>query len=168
MNKIGNQYLKQVKSHLTCPEALKKTFLEQLQGDVEEFLETNPDATLEILTVRFGEPNQMACSYLDGLDGNELQKQIIKAKIVKRIVLFTCLGILTVVLVIAVLFIIHLSSDNVTTVITTVTEDNNTVITGVSETTEKEALTSDLVPNTSIVMEQQSEVIEIIEEIVES
>ena len=89
MNKIGNQYLKQVKSHLTCPAALKKTFLEQLGGDVVEFLETNPHATLEGLTERFGNPSEMAHSYIENLDGAELQKQLRKSKIVKRIVLFT-------------------------------------------------------------------------------
>ena len=70
MNKIGNQYLKQVKSHLTCPAALKKTFLEQLRGDVEEFLETNPNATLEDLAQRFGNPSEMAHSYIETLDGD--------------------------------------------------------------------------------------------------
>lgn len=167
MNKIGNQYLKQVKSHLTCPAALKKTFLEQLQGDVEEFLETAPNATLEELTQRFGSPSEMAHSYIDSLDGDELQKQLRKSKIVKRIVLFTCLGILTLVLIVAVMFIIHIFSNNPVTVITTVTEDDYVVITGISEVPEKEALTSDLEPNTSIVVEQ-SEITEVIEEIIES
>lgn len=140
MNKIGNQYLKQVKSHLTCPAALKKTFLEQLRGDVEEFLETNPDATLEGLTERFGSPSEMAHSYIETLDGDELQKQIKKAKIVKRIVLFTCLGILTVVLVIAVLFIIHIFSNNVSVVTYTVSE-NGTIITNESVVEYNETIT---------------------------
>ncbi len=128
MNKIGNQYLKQVKSHLTCPGKLKKTFLTQLRGDVEEFLETNPNATLEDLAQRFGSPSEMAHSYIETLDGDELQKQIKKAKIVKRIVLFTCLGILTVVLVIAVLFIIHFSSQNISVVTYTASEDETIIV----------------------------------------
>ena len=167
MNKIGNQYLKQVKSHLTCPAALKKTFLEQLQGDVEEFLETAPNATLEELTQRFGSPSEMAHSYIDSLDGDELQKQLRKSKIVKRIVLFTCLGIIAIILFVASVIIIDNLTSSVTMVTTTI-ENGETIITDTSEVTEKEALTSDLEPNTSIVMEQQSEVIEVIEEIVES
>lgn len=166
MNKIGNQYLKQVKSHLTCPAALKKTFLEQIQGDVEEFLETNPDATLEILTVRFGEPNQMACSYLDGLDGNELQKQIKKAKTVKRTILFTCLGLLLAVLVaITILVIASLSSKS--TVITYTVSEDQLVITEIEEIPTNEAITSDSTTSTNSVV-QQSEITEVIEEIVES
>lgn len=166
MNKIGNQYLKQVKSHLTCPAALKKTFLEQLQGDVEEFLETAPNATLEELTQRFGSPSEMAHSYIDSLDGDELQKQLRKSKIVKRIVLFTCLGILLAVLFVASVIIIDNLTSSVTIVTTTI-ENGETIITGVSEVSEKEALTSDLEPNTSIVVEQ-SEITEVIEEIIES
>ena len=166
MNKIGNQYLKQVKSHLTCPGALKKTFLEQLRGDVEEFLETNPNATLEDLAQRFGNPSEMAHSYIETLDGDELQKQIKKAKIVKRIVLFTCLGILLAVLFVASVNIIDNLTSSVTIVTTTI-ENGETIITGVSEVSEKEALTSDLEPNTSIVVEQ-SEITEVIEEIIES
>ena len=168
MNKIGNQYLKQVKSHLTCPAALKKTFLEQLRGDVEEFLETNPNATLEGLTQRFGNPSEMAHSYIETLDGDKLQKQIKKAKIVKRIVLFTCLGILLAVLFVASVIIVdNLLIDDIA-VVTYSVEEDQTIITGVSAVSEKEALTSNFEPNTSIVMEQQSEITEVIEEIVES
>ena len=166
MNKIGNQYLKQVKSHLTCPAALKKTFLEQIRGDVEEFLETNPDATLEVLTVRFGEPNQMACSYLDGLDGNELQKQIKKAKIVKRIVLFTCLGILLLVLAAAAYITIETIKDDTATVTYIVEE---TVISEESNVPKEEALNSYVISSSTVpVDEQQSETTQLVEEIVES
>lgn len=139
MNKLGKQYLKQVKSHLTCPAALKKTFLEQLRGDVEEFLETNPDATLEVLTVRFGEPNQMACSYLDGLDGNELQKQIKKAKTVKRTILFTCLGLLLAVLV-AITILVIASVTSSSTVITYTVSEDQLVITEIEEVQTNEIL----------------------------
>lgn len=166
MNKIGNQYLKQVKSHLTCPGALKKTFLEQIRGDVEEFLETNPNATLEGLTERFGNPSEMAHSYIENLDSNQLEKQIKKAKTIKRIVLFTCLGILSIILIVASIIIIDNLTADVTVVTYTVSE-GETVITGVSEVTQKEAITSDLEPNTSIVVEQ-SEITEVIEEIIES
>ena len=51
--------------------------------------------------------------------------------------------------------------------VTTTIENGETIITGVSEVSEKEALTSDLEPNTSIVVEQ-SEITEVIEEIIES
>lgn len=167
MNKLGKQYLKQVKSHLTCPAALKKTFLEQLRGDVEEFLETNPNATLEDLAQRFGNPSEMAHSYIESLDGDQLQKQIKKAKTIKRIVLFTCLGILSIILIVASIIIIDNLTADVTVVTYTVSE-GETVITGVSEVTQKEAITSDMEPNTNIVVEQQSEITEVIEEIVES
>ena len=167
MNKIGNQYLKQVKSHLTCPGALKKTFLDRLQGDVEEFLETNPDATLEILTVRFGEPNQMACSYLDGLDGNELQKQIKKAKTIKRVVLFTCLSVLLAILVaIAILVIASLSSKS--TVITYTVSNDELIITDIEEVPTNEILSPNPTPSADSIVEQQSETTQIVEEIVES
>lgn len=165
MNKIGNQYLKQVKSHLTCPGALKKNFLEQLQGDVEEFLETNPDATLEELTQRFGNPEEMAHSYIESLDGDELQKQIKKSKMVKRIVLFTCLGILSIILIVASIIIIDNLTADVTVVTYTVSE-GETVITGVSEVTQKEASTSDWEPNTSIVVEGTIQ--NVVDEIVEN
>ena len=133
MNKIGNQYLKQVKSHLTCPAALKKTFLEQLRGDVEEFLETNPNATLEDLAQRFGNPSEMAHSYIETLDGDKLEKQIKKAKIIKRIVLFTCLAILAAVLFVASYIVIETLKDDTATIVYTVEETVIDIESNVSE-----------------------------------
>lgn len=133
MNKIGNQYLKQVKSHLTCPAALKKTFLEQLRGDVEEFLDTNPQATLEGLTERFGNPSEMAHSYIENLDSNQLEKQIKKAKIIKRIVLFTCLAILAAVLFVASYIVIETLKDDTATIVYTVEETVIDIESNVSE-----------------------------------
>lgn len=167
-NAAGKTYLKQVKTHLTCPKKLKKKFLEQMQGDVETFLEETSNATVEDLIQRFGKPSELAHSYIETLDADELTKQIRKAKVIKRIVLFTCLGIFLLVLAVASIIIVdNLFSDDIATVITTVVEDDQTVITGVSELTVEEALTSDIEPNTSIVMEQQSETTQVIEEIVE-
>ncbi|MBR3844406.1 MAG: hypothetical protein IKM39_02745 [Clostridia bacterium] len=135
-----------------------------MEGDAEEFLDTNPDASVQDLMERFGDPSLLAHSYIDSLDADELNKQIQKSKIVKRIVLFTCLVILLAVVVVAILFIINISTGNPARVITIV-EDDQVIITGVSEIPVEEALTSDLEPNTSIVIDQQSETTEVIEEI---
>ncbi len=126
--------------------------MEQLQGDISDYLETNPTASLKDLIARFGEPTEMADSYIDSLDAAELQKQIRKSKTVKRIVLFTCLGILAAVLVVASIITIVYIQEDVTVVTYTVSE-GKTIITDVSEVTQSEANNYNGEPTTSIVVD---------------
>lgn len=164
MNQIGNQYLKQVKASLTCPGKIKKRLLLQLQGDVAEFLETNPNAAMQDLVNRFGPPEQMAISYLANLDGDELQKQIRKSKVIKRIVMFTCIGILSIILIVASIIIIDNLTDDVSVVTYTVSE-GETVITNYSEVPINEA-NNNYTPESTVNVVVQGTIEDVVEELV--
>ena len=54
----------------------KNKILRDLRLSVDDFLQENPDATLEAVVEHFGTPQQIADAYTEELPAHELQKQL--------------------------------------------------------------------------------------------
>ena len=67
MNRAAKQYLRQVKRHLSCPNALKREFLRQLEDDILLFCEKE-DAELSQITAHFGDPKDVSEDFFNALD----------------------------------------------------------------------------------------------------
>lgn len=89
-NRAAKKYLQKVRRSLTCPRKLKKRMLDGLRSDIDAYLEEHPNASLEDLTERFGEPAALSESYLSALDAGELKSAVNVKKRVVLIVLSAC------------------------------------------------------------------------------
>ena len=49
-------YYKTIEDHLECPSWVRKKYMELLKNDVADFLEMNPDATMDDVCRFFGDP----------------------------------------------------------------------------------------------------------------
>ena len=89
-NRAAKKYLQKVRRSLTCPRKLKKRMLDGLRSDIDAYLEEHPNASLEDLTERFGEPAALSESYLSALDAGELKSSMNVRKRVVLVVLSAC------------------------------------------------------------------------------
>lgn len=78
-------YLKIVCKQLHGPRREKKMFLQGLRGDIEVFLDQNPDAAYNDIEANFGSPKDLAQEF-----ANSLEPQVIEhfLRIKKRFFLF--------------------------------------------------------------------------------
>ena len=72
MNKVSNAYIRAVKKHLTCSAKTRRKLINQLNKTMSDFLEENPDATLEMLYSGFGTPSQMVAMMIQDLPSSEI------------------------------------------------------------------------------------------------
>lgn len=86
----ARQYLSEITSSLTCPKTLKQKVLKSVSAEVDEFFIDNPDASYDDLKNSLGNPNEIAISYIESLDPEEIQKELKKVKRNKWIVIVSC------------------------------------------------------------------------------
>ncbi len=79
-NPALHRYLKKVRQNLTCPEKEKQKFLKDLENSVSEYLVDIPNASEADLFHRFGNPAEIAQSFLQEEDFEEVQKKIMVRK----------------------------------------------------------------------------------------
>lgn len=70
----GESYLKAVRKQLNGPREEKKRFLCGLQGDLEGFLELNPDAVYCDIETNFGNPKELAQEFAGSLEPQFLER----------------------------------------------------------------------------------------------
>lgn len=74
------QYLKQIEGNLyTCPRKKRTAFLRDLRGNIDSYIEENPNATLSELKKYFGSPEAIAESFLQS-DEFDTTKQVVSSK----------------------------------------------------------------------------------------
>ncbi len=95
--KIISSYLKRVKKN--CPFSFRKKLTTDLKNHLLDYLDDNPDSTLEDIINHLGSPEKYADEYLLVIDETTRKKTIHKAKWIKYSILS---GIATIVLIIAV------------------------------------------------------------------
>ena len=77
-------YYKEIANTLVCEPRVKKNFLKSLQGDIEEFVQMQPDTVFADIQQTFGTPAQIANSFL----GTVTDSTAVKKKLtIKRIFL---------------------------------------------------------------------------------
>lgn len=72
-NKALEQYLKELKKALCCPQPERSRLLPQSKALLENFLEENPEADYEAFVTAFGPPEVFAGEMLDTLDRETLK-----------------------------------------------------------------------------------------------
>ena len=102
MGSIGEKdllkYYKEIEKTLACDKKQKQSILHNLDCNVQEYREQNPNASLEEIITHFGEPKLFAGEMLASLDEGELNTKMKKAKNTKQIVVICCAVVLLVAL----------------------------------------------------------------------
>ena len=77
MNSIKlHGYYSSIRSWLPCPRKMKRIILSDIRENVEFYLEENPDATIAQIQNHFGNPQQIAASYVSDLDMTKLLRDL--------------------------------------------------------------------------------------------
>ena len=67
-------YYKTVEEHLECPTWVRKKFMELLKNDIADYVDENPDATMEDICTVFGDPFEPNNELLRVLEREYLKK----------------------------------------------------------------------------------------------
>ena len=96
MNKEIKKYIKYVKKIIPFYSKDKKEFLKLLTQKIIEFSNTRPNCTYQNIIDEFGSPNEVAGSYIESLENDDIIKQLNKKYIFKTlvtIIIFISIGI---------------------------------------------------------------------------
>lgn len=87
MNDVKKQYFREIKRLLTCNAKEKQRCIMELERDVDDFIEYCPSATFEVLCAAIGSPHEVAKSFLESTDPEQLSRSLsAKRKIVIGVV----------------------------------------------------------------------------------
>ena len=81
-NRFAKKYLRRVRCMLPCSQKMKKRIMEQIRDEVSLFLEDTPKADYVALISRFGEPENIAASYIEGMGTAEILRKFRIRKLV--------------------------------------------------------------------------------------
>lgn len=92
MDKDISKYMKQVSKMITFSSKDKKEFLSLLEVRIQDFCESH-SSSYDSIAEEFGTPNEVAASYIENLDTQELLKYLNKRKFMKILtsILVTCI-----------------------------------------------------------------------------
>lgn len=86
LNKSARKYMKDVRRLLTCKGSQKRRIISELQCSIGTYLADNSDADYEAIVLRFGQPEQIAASLVEGMSTNELLRNLrIRKKIISLV-----------------------------------------------------------------------------------
>ena len=96
MNKEIKKYIKYVKKIIPFYSKDKKEFLKLLTQKIIEFSNTHPNFTYQNIIDEFGSPNEVAGSYIETLDSDEIIKKLNKKKIINifiSVIIILCISV---------------------------------------------------------------------------
>lgn len=107
---------KEIKNYLkkagkNCPPEFRKKLIKELENNISDYIEENPQSTAEDILKHFGEPEEFSCEYILSMDENDIKKSVLKSKWIKRSVI-TGISLLILIAVITSAWIIHDNSRN--------------------------------------------------------
>lgn len=85
-NAVARKYIDSVKVLLPLYKKEERLFISDLTNDVNEFMNSHPDASLEDLEMRFGSPFEISQSYIGSIDVDVLIKRLSLAKMMRRVI----------------------------------------------------------------------------------
>lgn len=80
MNRKLARYYREIKKYLPCSQKEKRKFLSSFQKDVESYLESRSDCTVESVFRQFGAPEKIAEDFLSSSDQSSVQKYLAERK----------------------------------------------------------------------------------------
>ncbi len=94
VSKNVERYLRQVRILLPCRRTARKLILDQVRSNLNQFVEDDPSADYESIVRRFGSPRQIAATYIDEMDTDELLSDLrIKHRIVGMVSFAVAMGL---------------------------------------------------------------------------
>ena len=96
MNKEIKKYIKYVKKIIPFYSKDKKEFLKLLTQKIIEFSNTQPNCTYQNIIDEFGSPNEVAGSYIESLENDDIIKQLNKKKIINifiSVIIILCISV---------------------------------------------------------------------------
>ena len=95
-NRAARRYLRNVKDWLPCSGKLKREIMARIKNVLDDYLAEHSDADFSELSHRFGLPKQIAATYVEDMDTEELLRNL---RIRRRIVgIVTCTALIVVTL----------------------------------------------------------------------
>lgn len=70
------EYIKSVKKQIVCPTAESRQMLRELQANVSDFVQENPDADMVQIVEQFGEPEEIAKMYIADTEPKNIKKAV--------------------------------------------------------------------------------------------
>lgn len=92
---IVNRYCHCVSVRVPCPKKKKQPLIDRLNAEVSTFLEENPDAGMDGVISRFGEPKSIAAAYVEELGADEiLDKLHIRSRVLMTVTTVAVIALL--------------------------------------------------------------------------
>lgn len=85
-NRQLEKYYRSIRSWLPCSRKLKKKLLSQIRSNISAYVEEHPSAAFSDIQQRFGKPQQIAATYVNELETQELLRDLRVRKKIVRIV----------------------------------------------------------------------------------
>ena len=76
LNREIKKYIIDVKSYLICDWRTRQKFLKDLKNDINDFVDEKEDVTIEDISNRFGEPEKISRSFLEGADLKKIKRHM--------------------------------------------------------------------------------------------
>ena len=96
MNRAQRHYCREVSRLLPCKGSTKRKLMAEIKGNISHYLDDYPDSDYDAIVLRFGTPRQIAASYVEEMEPQDVLHGL---RIKKRIVGIIAAGIALVVLV---------------------------------------------------------------------
>ena len=96
------EYIKSVKKQIVCPTAESRQMLRELQANVSDFVQENPDADMVQIVEQFGEPETIANLHLANMSKNRITKAVNTRKVVVTAVVIA-LAMLAITFIVAII-----------------------------------------------------------------
>ena len=90
------KYIKYVKKIIPIHSKDKKEFIQLLTQKIIEFSNTQPNCTYQNIIDEFGSPNEVAGSYIETLNSDEIIKKLNKKKIINifiSVIIILCISV---------------------------------------------------------------------------
>lgn len=82
LNKDINRYLREIKALLICDRLTKHRFVRDFKNDLFEYADNHPDVGIDALREHFGEPMDIARSFLENVNIKAIKKRMNVSRII--------------------------------------------------------------------------------------
>ena len=86
-NKLLRRYYRRIRSWLPCSRKIKKSIIQRIDNTIQDRLALNPSCKLSEIEQWFGTSQQIAATYIDEMDMQDLLRSLKIRKKVLRIIL---------------------------------------------------------------------------------
>lgn len=89
-------YFKEIKLLLPIYSSAERKFLKSLRVSVEEYIDQNPECTIEDIYENFDEPEEAVYNYISALDQTDLCKRVNLRRIIRNVLIIALIAVVAV------------------------------------------------------------------------